>query len=276
MTVSEIYQQLDQLAPKALSDEYCRTFGAYDNSGVLVDCGGEIQGVLFTLDLTKTAIERAKNVGANLIVTHHPVIYGKIGDVKVGSALGGRLIACIRAGISVISMHLNLDCAVGGIDDCLADGVYLAAANANEANTQGAGTPRTNEKRYHVLSAGGYGSVYAVPSVRAESLRENMEKHFRAPVRLIGDAAKTVGKVASFCGAGVDDGSVAFAIGCGVDAIVSSDWKHHLVLACHEAGVAVFQLSHYASEEYGFERYYEKMCKSIPIPCELHREDGLL
>ena len=70
--------------------------------------------------------------------------------------------------------------------------------------------------------------------------------------------------------------SVAFALSCGVDGMISSDWKHHLILACHEAGVAVFDLPHYASEEYGFEKYYEKMCKSISLPCTLHREDGLL
>ena len=270
MTVWEIYKSLDEVAPKALSDEYCKSCGAYDNSGVLVDCGGEVRGVLFALDLTKDAIDNAKAIGANLIVTHHPVIYGKIGDVKLGTPLGGRLISCIQAGISVISMHLNLDCAVGGIDDCLADGIYLAAENMCKA-----GVERTNDCRYHVLNGGGYGSVYSVPEISAEDLRRNMEKVFSVPVRLVGEK-KVVRKVASFCGAGVDDGTVAFAIACGADAIVSSDWKHHLILACREAGVAVFELSHYASEEYGFEKYYEKMCKSISVPCTLYRNDELL
>jgi putative NIF3 family GTP cyclohydrolase 1 type 2 len=99
---------------------------------------------------------------------------------------------------------------------------------------------------------------------------------FSASVRWVGDENKIIRIVASFCGAGVDDRSIDFAIACGADAIVSSDWKHHLILACHEAGVAVFELSHYASEEYGFEKYYEKMCKSIELPCVLHREEALL
>ena len=103
-----------------------------------------------------------------------------------------------------------------------------------------------------------------------------MQTVFMANVRLVGEENKQITKVASFCGAGVDDGSVAYAIACGADAIVSSDWKHHLILACHEAGVAVFELSHYASEQYGFEKYYEKICKSISLPCSLHRENGLL
>ena len=271
MTVWEIYKKLDEVAPKYLSDEYCRLQGSYDNSGVLVDCGGEIKSVLFTLDLTKAAIEKAKAVGANLIVTHHPVIFGKIGDVRLGNPLGARLIACIQAGISVISMHLNLDCAVGGIDDCLADGILLAANNF-----VGAGAQRINDCRYQNLSQGGYGSVYSVGKIAAEDLRDGIEKVFSTTVRLIGDLKKPIRKVASFCGAGVDDRSIAFAIENGADAVVSSDWKHHLILACREAGVAVFEISHYASEEYGFEKYYEKMCKSISVPCLLHRDDDLL
>ena len=271
MTVQEIYKKLDEVAPKALSDEYCRSCGAYDNSGILVDCGGEVKGVVFTLDLTKASIQKAKDVGANLIVTHHPVIYGKIGDVRLGTSLGGRLIACIQAGISVISMHLNLDCAEGGIDDCLADGIYLSANRFDDG-----ASPRVNLCRHHALSQGGYGSVYSVGSIPALELKKNIEKEFSASVRMVGAETKEIKTVASFCGAGVDDQAVAFAISCGADAIVSADWKHHLILACYEAGVVVFELSHYASEEYGFEKYYEKMCKSIQLPCVLHREDGLL
>ena len=110
----------------------------------------------------------------------------------------------------------------------------------------------------------------------SKNLKENIEKVFSASVRLVGEENQQIAKVASFCGAGVDDGSVAYAIACGADAILSSDWKHHLILACHEAGIAVLELSHYASEQYGFEKYYEKICKSISLPCSLHRENDLL
>lgn len=271
MVVQELYEILNEVAPKTLSDEYCKTFGAYDNSGVLVNCGGEVKGVVFTLDLTDTVIQKAKAQGANLIVTHHPVIYGKISDVRLDTPLGGRLIACIQAGISIISMHLNVDCAVGGIDDCLADGIFQAAGGLS-----GAGMRRTNICRYHVLSQGGYGSVYEVPAVTAKVLAEGFEKEFSAKPRLVGDGEKLIRKVASFCGAGADDSSIAFAIQNGVDAVVTADWKHHLILACYQAQIAVFELSHYASEEYGFKKYYEKMCKSISVPCVFHRESALL
>ena len=60
MKLSEIYAVANEIAPKRWSDEYCKTYGAYDNSGILVDTGDEINGVLFTLDLTSAAIAKAK------------------------------------------------------------------------------------------------------------------------------------------------------------------------------------------------------------------------
>ena len=113
MKLSELYAIADGLAPKRLSDQYCEKYQGYDNSGVLVDTGKEIVGILFSLDFSLGAIERAVELGANLIVTHHPAIYGKIGSVCENSfdPLGKKLITAIERGISVISMHLNLDMA---------------------------------------------------------------------------------------------------------------------------------------------------------------------
>ena len=107
MKLSEVYKIADELAPKQLSDEYCARYGAYDNSGILLDSGEEVKGVLFALDLTFAAIARAKEIGANLIICHHPAIYGKISDVRVDDEhlTGGKIVQCLKAGISVIAMQ---------------------------------------------------------------------------------------------------------------------------------------------------------------------------
>ena len=78
MKLSEIYALADEFAPKRLSDEYCARYNAYDNSGILVDTGADIRGVLFSLDLSFGAIREAKAAGFNLIITHHPAIYAPI------------------------------------------------------------------------------------------------------------------------------------------------------------------------------------------------------
>jgi len=271
--LSEIYKIANDIAPKSLSDTYCATFGAYDNSGILVDVGEEITGALFTLDLTDASIQRARKVGANLIITHHPMIYGKIGKVcdEGAGTLGEKLVQCIRNGISVISMHLNLDTAPNGIDESLMQGICLAA------ETEGAGTSLTeNVVCMSVFEGGAYGRAYDVPKTTLGALKANMEKVFSTQrVMVYGDEGKEIARVASFCGAGADEGAVAFAKRSGADVMVSSDFKHHILTMALESGVSVIVLTHYASEQYGFRKYYEKIRQQVEIPCVYHTDDIL-
>ncbi len=267
MKLSEIYEIADKIAPKRISDEYCEKYGAYDNSGVLVDCGEEITGVLCSLDLSMSAIDRALEMGANLIVTHHPAIYGKIGNLQVSDCLGEKLVRCIRNGISVISMHLNLDCAKEGIDESLQTGICQAADTKKASK----------ETVMHTLKEGGYGRAYTVKPITLSALQKDMERVFSTSHILVyGDGDKSIARVASFCGAGVDESSIAFAKAQGADLFVSSDFKHHLITLAVERGMAVLVLPHYTSEYYGFEKYYEKIRRQIKIPCVLHTDENLL
>lgn len=266
MKLSDIYAVADSVAPKRLSDEYCERYGAYDNSGVLVDCGEDIKGVLFSLDLSFAAIEKAIASGCNLIITHHPAIYGKIADIRTDDILGEKLIACIKNGISIIAMHLNLDGANGGIDESLRDGICRAiTAKADK------------EVVMHPLSCGGYGRAYDVQNCTLQNFTLSIEKEFSSKrVLVYGDIHKNISRVASFCGAGVDEGAIAFAKAQGADVIVSSDFKHHLIALALEKGVAVVILPHYASENYGFEKYYKKICQQLDMPCVFHTDTILL
>ena len=270
MKLSEIYAIANEIAPKRLSDEYCKTYGAYDNSGVLVDTGDDVNGVLFTLDLSDAAIKKAKEIGANLIVTHHPAIYGKIAHICDEEPLGGKLVECIKNGISVLSMHLNLDGVAGGIDDCLMQGVCLAAGGGCAKDVQ----------VMHPLTGGGYGKAYSVAEVALGDLAENMKKVFSTERILVyGDKSKKINRIASFCGSGVDESALAFAYGKqagNADVVVSSDFKHHLIALALEQGLSVIILTHYASENYGFQQYYEKMCRQLHIPCVYHTDCELL
>ena len=76
MKLSEVYKIADSIAPKSLSDEMCQNYGWYDNSGILVNTDEEINGILFSLDLTMAAVDEAIEKGVKLIITHHPAIYG--------------------------------------------------------------------------------------------------------------------------------------------------------------------------------------------------------
>ena len=270
MKLSEIYQIADKIAPVRLSLEYCQKYDAYDNSGILVDVGEDIKGVLFSLDLNQSAIDKALKVGANLIVTHHPAIYGKIGNVCEGDLLGNKLVKCIKNGISVISMHLNLDCAEGGIDESLAYGILRSSGKMT-------GACMSLQAIMHPLSVGGYGRVYDLEEITLGALMENIKREFSTErILTYGKGNSKVTRAASFCGAGGDIEEVEFAKENGAQIIFSSDFKHHVITYALESGLSVMALTHYASENYGFKNYYEKIRRQVAIPCVFHTDEDLL
>ena len=66
MKLNEIYALLDAAAPRALSEEYCAKYGAYDNSGVLIDTGADIGKILFSLDLSAAAVRESAISGSGI------------------------------------------------------------------------------------------------------------------------------------------------------------------------------------------------------------------
>lgn len=253
MRLKNVYDAVDELAPFALSKEYCDTYNFYDNSGILIECG-EVKGVLCSLDLSLRAVEEARRAGANCIVTHHPAIYQPLSSLKEGSAV----LACARAGIGVISAHLNLDSAPGGIDEELMLGLGGISCRS-----------------MHILTDGSYGKVFSVPEEPLAAFAERVKARFSTE-RVVVYGEGKVGKVASFCGAGMDESTVAFALAEGADTFVSSDGKHHLIAALVEQGVNVLLLTHYAAENYGFVRFAENLRSKLEVPVTVFTDERLL
>ena len=109
-TVQQVYEVMQRLAPPELAEHW-------DNPGLLVDCGGAVRRVLVTLDITPEVVAEAAAKQCTVIVAHHPVIFDPLkrlcpADVPY---------QLVRAGISAICMHTNLDAAEGGVNDVLAD-----------------------------------------------------------------------------------------------------------------------------------------------------------
>ncbi len=248
----------ERFAPLSISDELCQKYGWYDNSGLLVDCAEEITGALFSLDCSVQAVEEAKKAGANLLVTHHPAIYQPIKGLRSGEANERAVLAAARAGISILSFHLNLDCAEGGIDESLMKG--LGGANPQVMQT---------------VLGGGYGRAYAV-ATDTVGVCELLKREFLAERVTVYGGNRKIKRIASFCGAGLDEGAIAFAREQGADVILSSDAKHHLILQTLECGMGLILPTHYAVERYGFEKFYLKIKGEVDFSCEFFTDERLL
>lgn len=260
MKSSELLNLLEYIGPLSISDEFCKKYGHYDNSGILVDSGEDITGILFSLDLSEKAIREAKRLGFNAIVTHHPAIFGAINSVSVYNCKTSLIAECLKSGITVVSMHLNFDAAPEGIDYHLMRGL-------------GGDEGKTLVK----LSNGAYGRVYNVKPRKLSEYVEFIKKNFGTDrVIYYGGKDKVISRVSSFCGAGCDDESIAFSAEEGADVLVSSDIKHHHIAALLSRGVGVIILTHYASENYGFNKIYSKIIEELNVSAAYFCDDELM
>ena len=252
MTVEEVLNLLEErVAPVKLSDDFCAKYKMYDNSGIIINCGEGVVGALFSLDLSEAAAMQAVKSGYNLIVTHHPAIYGGISRFDLKSDPQSRALAlCLKNNISVISMHLNFDAAPNGID------YYLMRGLGGE-----------NAKVLATVEGGAYGRVYSVCPRTMPQLIENIKAEFDTERLIVhGVCEGKISKIASFCGAGLDDAAIAFAKSEQVDAVVSSDMPHHQIIKLVESGIAVIQLTHYCAEKYGFNKIYQNVKTGLQTP----------
>lgn len=263
MKLAEAFKIIeDNAAPVALSDELCSKYGHYDNSGIILENEGEISGVLFSLDFTPEVAREAVKRGCNLIVTHHPAIYnGMRRIIPSDDLISEALVACIKGGIGVISMHLNFDSAPRGID------YYLM---------QGLGG---SEERgmLNKLSSGGYGRIYDIrPITFREFVRRTMKNFETSRCFAYGDDDRIISRVASFCGAGCSDDAAGLAIHGGADVLVSADIPHHMITGLYYNNVNVLQLTHYASEVYGFKRIAKTLAPLFGVPVCMYVDAQLM
>lgn len=113
--LAEVVGLLNGLYSPALAEDW-------DNVGLQVgDPNVEIQRVLVCLDAEEVAIKEAERVGAQLVVSHHPLLYKPLKRVSPTDEVGRVLFRAIRNGIAIFSAHTNLDRAVDGLNDWLAN-----------------------------------------------------------------------------------------------------------------------------------------------------------
>ncbi len=110
-TIREVTQYLESFAPRSWQE-------SWDNSGLNVgNPDNEVRGILLALDFTQDVIDEAINIGANLIITHHPILFKQlIRNLTGASNLEQVIIKAIKNDIALYSMHTNLDSWIYGIN----------------------------------------------------------------------------------------------------------------------------------------------------------------
>ena len=225
----------------------------FDNVGMLVGfCDAEVRTVLTALDITDAVIDEAVSVGAQLIVSHHPLIFDPLKRVTDDDLTGRKIIRLIRNGMSAICLHTNLDTAEGGVNDCLMEALGARVTGLLEPHgTHPDGTP------YGVSRLG----ELTVPVSFEDFLIRTKQRLHSAGLRYV-DGGRTVYKIACCGGAGGSDLQKAAEAGC--DTFVTADVKYDQFLSAKELGLNLIDADHFCTENVVVPRLKQLLSRAYP------------
>jgi dinuclear metal center YbgI/SA1388 family protein len=211
---------LEALYPKSMAEDW-------DNIGFIVDSNNsQYENILLTIDVTKSVIDKAINIGATLIISHHPLFIEEITPYsKMMSDLA------LLNNLDIFAIHTNGDKAINGVNDSLAKILRLNnIKNFSDTN----------------LARIGYFENPLTP-LQVLNLLKSVLPITNGAIQVSGSLDTKISKVGICAGSG--GGLVESARREKVDAFITSDLKHHLVLEnTNLEGPIMFSIPHWASE----------------------------
>ncbi len=239
ITVADILQYMESLAPRAMKMEW-------DNVGLL--CGSKstpVTKILVALDPFEGVCRAAAEMGAELIVTHHPLIFQPAKTVTDDTSIGRSIMLLCRHGISAINAHTNLDVAPGGVNDVL-------AAKLGLNNIQ-------------VINPTDHGGLLRMGQVEEQAL-ENFLAAVKDNLGCAGlryvDGGKPVRKVA--VGGGSCAGGMMEALDAGCDTFVTADIKYNQFWDAQDLGLNLIDAGHFCTENPVVAVLAEKIAAQFP------------
>jgi dinuclear metal center YbgI/SA1388 family protein len=205
----------------------------WDNVGLLVGRRNkEVKKLLLAVDATADVCNAAIEQGVDMIVTHHPMIFGKIKRVNDTTVLGQKILALAEAGICCYAMHTNFD-TKGGMARLAASKLGMKKCSVLEETNMGEGIGQIG-----ILDK----------AVTLRELCENVKNAFDIPgVLLFGDLERKVDKIAVCPGSGKS--VIDIAVEKGVQCLITGDIGHHEGLDALEMGLSIIDASHYGLEK---------------------------
>lgn len=225
MKCSEIIEILEHLSPKKYACEW-------DNVGLMVgNPDADIKKILVVLDGDDPAIEKAIETGVDLIVTHHPLIFGGLKSIRTDEFNGSRIFSLIQNNINCYSMHTNFD-AKGGMAELAADMIGINDCEVLEVILDGEGFGR----------AGSYEKEMTV-----REWAERVKNVFGIPqVCVYGDLDTKVERVAISPGSGKD--YISASLEKNAQLLITGDINHHSGIDAVAQGLSIIDAGHYGTE----------------------------
>ena len=229
MNCRELLVKLEELASVNLAE-------GWDNPGLLVgDEKADIKKVLVALDVTKEVINEAIDIGANVIITHHPLIFSGIKQVTTSNPVGEKICMLIKNNISHIAIHTNLDVAFGGTSDVLAD--IMGLRNVEIL----APIKEIDSVKY------GIGRIGDLEETKFSEFAKKVKERLNLKtIKIVGEKNKVIKRVGLCSGSGIE--FMKDALNKGADVYITADIRFHESQKALDMGICLIDATHYASE----------------------------
>lgn len=218
--IGEVLRIVDRVVPETLAREW-------DNSGLQV---GSLEwlatGIIISLDADLALIKKAKEINANIAITHHPLIFSPVKRLDLDTPTGRVLERAVSDRIVVYSSHTNLDIMEGGVNDTLAG-------------------------RFQLINTRPFADLGTIGELADEATLDAISRRAKADLSLphvvvVGNMERRIRRVA-VCG-GSGGSLVKEAAKNGADLLITGDVKYHDARDAESYGISVLDIGHFASE----------------------------
>lgn len=252
MKCKDVILALEKIAPKCLAEKW-------DNVGLLAGREDkEVSKIMLALDPTREVVEEAVNWGADMLITHHPLIFSGMKSVTTSDFIGKRVFQLICQDICYYAMHTNFDAA--WMAEAVAETLELKKNQILDVTYQ------------DEIVQKGIGQIGELPEIM--SLQECAvyvkEKCKVSSVKVFGNPEAQIKVVALVPGSGKD--YIDLALKKDAQVFITGDIGHHNGLDAVERGIAVIDAGHYGLEKL-FAGYMEKCLKTELPNMQIKRAD---
>jgi dinuclear metal center YbgI/SA1388 family protein len=268
-TVDDIIGVVEQIAPLALAEQW-------DNCGLQVGSRGrQVEKVWVALDPLLPVVEAAAQQGIDLIITHHPLLFRSVKSIDLESVIGKIIAKAIENRIALYAAHTNLDSAHDGINKRLADLMELRDLEPLVPGDRDTGAMDGNKAMQT-----GLGRIGRLDSpLTVDELVKPIKRCLNlTSVRIAGDARLQARRVAVCSGAG--SSLMEAFLTSDAQVYISGDLRYHDARAAEEAGKALIDVGHFASEQIVIDALVDQLRQAAKIgnwgvsidPCRLERD----
>ena len=250
MILQDLLTHLEQLAPLALAE-------SWDNVGLLLgDPSSKISKVITCLTLTPDVAQEAIETRADLVITHHPILFKPVNRLTTQTSEGAMLLALAKANVAVYSAHTAFDSAWDGINQQLISRLGVLTSRPLKelvANPKQTSHAHIDEAFIRPV---GIGRVGELPTEKTlgDVLSQLNAEFPNTTIGYVGDPSRTVKTIGVGCGSAAQFMDLAE-----VDLFITGEARFHDCLKARSQNIGLVLLGHYTSERFAMEQLAEQL-----------------